>query len=83
MCVATHCKCPFQLPVGSGAWDAGGVSNPELVETEDGSWYLYYVGQPERETGEENSAASAARRSAVGVAVAIGNDFTSWTRIET
>ena len=67
--------------VGSGAWDAGGVSNPELVDTENGEWYLYYTGQVEKSLGGQQSETAA--RSAVGVAVATGNDFTTWTRIET
>lgn len=59
----------------SGAWDAGGVSNPELVDMGDGRWYLYYAGFPEREAGQP-------ARSALGLAVATDNDLTNWTRIE-
>lgn len=63
---------------GSGAWDAGGVSNPELVDMGDGRWYLYYAGFPEKQEGQAGPA-----RSALGLAVATDNDLTSWTRIET
>ena len=68
------------LPVlfRSGAWDAGGVSNPELVETDGGMWYLYYAGHPERAEGGERSS-----KSAIGVAVAVGDDLSRWTRLET
>lgn len=69
---------PFCWYIRSGAWDAGGVSNPELVETEGGMWYLYYAGHPERTEGGERSS-----KSAIGVAVAVGDDLSRWTRLET
>lgn len=54
------------------------MSNPELVETEGGMWYLYYAGHPERAEGGERSS-----KSAIGVAVAVGDDLSKWTRLET
>lgn len=68
----------FLVRFRSGAWDAGGVSNPELVETDGGMWYLYYAGHPERAEGGERSS-----KSAIGVAVAVGDDLSKWTRLET
>eukprot|EP00904_Undaria_pinnatifida_P003951 jgi/Undpi1/13557/HiC_scaffold_8.g03216.m1 len=66
-------------PSSSGAWDAGGVSNPEIVELDNGDWYLYYTGQPERGAVEKRGGIAT---SAIGVAMATGNDLTSWTRVE-
>lgn len=68
------------VPTGfaSGAWDAGGVSHPELVDLEDGRWYLYYSGFPERPAGEGGTSRQG---SSLGVAMATGNDLTSWTRV--
>ena len=70
----------------SGAWDAGGVSNPELVETDGGMWYLYYAGHPEKgreeEGGQGGEGGDGSSKSAIGVAVAVGDDLTNWTRVE-
>lgn len=73
----------FSLSLVSGAWDAGGVSNPELVETDGGMWYLYYSGHPEKKEGEEGGGGGGSGKSAIGVAVAVGDDLTKWTRLET
>ncbi|CAM9465141.1 unnamed protein product [Ectocarpus sp. 4 AP-2014] len=70
-------------PPGSGAWDAGGVSNPEIVETDGGMWYLYYSGHPEKKEGGEGEGGGVFDKSAIGVAVAVGDDLTKWTRLET
>lgn len=64
------------------------MSNPELVEGDGGMWYLYYTGQPEKSEGgapqdEGIEGGSSSSRSAIGVAVAVGNDLTKWTRVET
>ncbi|CAM9775234.1 unnamed protein product [Ectocarpus sp. 8 AP-2014] len=70
-------------PPGSGAWDAGGVSSPEIVETDGGMWYLYYSGSPEKKEGGEGDGGGVLGKSAIGVAVAVGDDLTKWTRLET
>lgn len=76
--VTSPSPCRFFL-FSSGAWDAGGVSNPEIVSLDDGRWYLYYVGFPENLEGEDGSVR---RGSSLGVALATDDDLTSWTRVE-
>ena len=49
------------------------------MEIENGDWYLYYTGQSERGAVEKQGGIA---KSAIGVAMATGNDFTSWTRVE-
>ena len=59
----------FTARVGEEAWDNGTVAAPHVVEMDDGSFRLYYVGSNDSKS-----------ESAMGMAVSDGPNFRSWIR---
>lgn len=59
----------FTARVGEDAWDNGTVAAPHIVQIDDGSFRMYYVGSNDSKS-----------ESAMGMAVSEGRNFRSWIR---
>lgn len=59
----------FTARVGEEAWDNGTVAAPHVVQMDNGSFRLYYVGSNDSKS-----------ESAIGMAVSEGRNFRSWVR---
>lgn len=66
------CQGPiFSARVGEEVWDNGTVAAPHVLQMDDGSFRMYYVGTNDTKT-----------ESAMGMAISKGKNFRTWTRIQ-